>query len=610
MDIAFNLLEIENFCRIRDNQVIDFDAMGPGVHYVRGINSVIKSLGSNGASKSSIWNAMSWCLFGKTISGLRTPDIKPRGTRLVPCVRLTMTRKLPGKKPRTLIIQRVGKTNGLTIDGKHVDGVDAFIPLSWDAFQHALILGQGRPLFFDLKAQGKMELFSELLDLDRWERASKRARQQTHDLNSTLAAHNQSISQKVNLIQGLKDRITDTRQKYSDWNDDYEKHRSRITERRAKIRALLEKRQAAFKDADARFDFAELELRDCRKQISAFRAEADKGQKVYYDIKSSHDRQVDARDALRKELTIKGNTCPTCGSSLKGTNLEKHRISVNKKITELEKAITKSARALDDAETVFSNIKKKALGYQTAERDFITKSNNASDDRAAASRQINELNEQLAGCHVDEDAVNPFTHVLAELKRQKSQHLVNLQDEKAKATNISIEIDHASYWIGGFQQIKLHMVQETLEELSAVCQTLLADVGLAGWQIEFAIERELKKGTADGLDVRIREPGSDLAVKWESWSGGEAQRLRLVGAVALSDVLLRRAGINIGFMVLDEPTRGLSAQGIDDTVDFLCDYAESRQIFYVDHHTVESNRFASILRVHRQKGGVRISREK
>jgi DNA repair exonuclease SbcCD ATPase subunit len=163
--------------------------------------------------------------------------------------------------------------------------------------------------------------------------------------------------------------------------------------------------------------------------------------------------------------------------------------------------------------------------------------------------------------------------------------------------------------VKGFKQVRLYLLQEVLEELQGVTQTLLPQIGLDDWLCEFAMERETQAGkVSPGLNVNIFKPGSDVQVKWESWSGGEGQRLRLIGAIALSQVLLRRAGVECDMLILDEPTRHLSPEGVAETIDFLIDLGVDHQVLYVDHQAIESRRFASTLIVRRDENGAKISR--
>jgi DNA repair exonuclease SbcCD ATPase subunit len=83
----------------------------------------------------------------------------------------------------------------------------------------------------------------------------------------------------------------------------------------------------------------------------------------------------------------------------------------------------------------------------------------------------------------------------------------------------------------------------------------------------------------------------------------------IVGAIALSEVLLRRAGIECDMLVLDEPTRHMSKEGIMETVDYLIDRGRDGQVFYCDHAVIESNRFASVITIEKDERGARVSVE-
>lgn len=615
MRVRFLNLTIENFCRIREEQSVPFEKIGNGLHYVRGINDVNKRLGSNGASKSTIWNAFSWVLYGKTLAGLHTGDIKPRGTKLTPRVVLTFARKLPGKKERVFQLERIGKTNGLKLNGKHIaqDAVLSALPISWENFQHTLILGQGRPLFFDLKAQGKMQVFSDLLGLEKWHSLSSRARKITNDHIAEAAGDVRAMEQTARILNNVKERFAYNVNKSQEWEADQEAVARERSRKQHDIKKALEKSQTDFDEADAKYDFAAMELKAVRKQLTEKR-----GKLVTLERESAkHSLNTDAviKEIARENasLKVKGDSCPTCGASLKGTGLERHQKLVRTKVRKLKKRKEELIVIENRAAKALASGEKEVDALAKSEQKFLDDTVQFSDARMTASRQVQDLTKELAKYKrpADEDAPrNPYEEAVRQLRTQKNELVSEWRASKDHRDMVLKKADLAKYWIDGFKQIRLYLIDETLQEISAVCETLLADVGLAGWRIKFAIERETKKGTTEGLNVLIHDPDTDAAVKWDSWSGGEAQRLRLVGSVALAQVLLRRASVEVDFLVLDEPTRGLSSEGIEDTVDFLHDHAaDGRQIFYVDHHTVESTRFASVLKVHRKKAGVRIISE-
>jgi DNA repair exonuclease SbcCD ATPase subunit len=190
--------------------------------------------------------------------------------------------------------------------------------------------------------------------------------------------------------------------------------------------------------------------------------------------------------------------------------------------------------------------------------------------------------------------------------------LIEEQNAKLKDATETIDktsraIERTKYWVKGFPLVKLYLLQDVLEELQEVTQNILPDVGLDGWMVEYDIERETKTGSvATGLNVRILKPGTSKAVKWESWSGGENQRLLIAGALALSEVLLRHAGIECDMIVLDEPTRHMSKEGVNNLVDHLVSMGRDRQVFYCDHMAIESSRFAHVITITKDAKGSRI----
>jgi energy-coupling factor transporter ATP-binding protein EcfA2 len=155
----------------------------------------------------------------------------------------------------------------------------------------------------------------------------------------------------------------------------------------------------------------------------------------------------------------------------------------------------------------------------------------------------------------------------------------------------------------------LHIIEDVLAELQITANAMLEQVGLLGWELRFEAERETKKGTLQrGLNVFVKSPHNEKPVKWESWSGGEGQRLRVLGALALGEVLLNRAGVEPTLEVLDEPTSHLSPQGVQDMIDMLHDRAASlgRTVLYADQTAIASDQFASVLTVERSGQGTRI----
>ena len=70
-------VHIENFFSIES---IDYDLDSPGLHLVLGKNTDNKALDSNGSGKSSFFEAIIWCLYGKTVRDVPIDSVVRKGS--------------------------------------------------------------------------------------------------------------------------------------------------------------------------------------------------------------------------------------------------------------------------------------------------------------------------------------------------------------------------------------------------------------------------------------------------------------------------------------------------------------------------------------------------
>jgi DNA repair exonuclease SbcCD ATPase subunit len=201
---------------------------------------------------------------------------------------------------------------------------------------------------------------------------------------------------------------------------------------------------------------------------------------------------------------------------------------------------------------------------------------------------------------------NPHHDQYRTLTKQKNERETEQAEHQSNLDMLERRIARTKIWIQGFKEVQLDLIKDALEELEIVTNSKLPDFGLEDWTVKYVVERETKKGDLQrGLSVFIQNADAKSPVRWESWSGGVKQRLRVVGALSLSEVLLARAGVDPDLEVLDEPTRSLSTEGSQNLSAFLADRARQlgRRIMYCDHLASEGSDFTSVLTVTRGKSG-------
>lgn len=612
MHLYFVRLDIECFKAYREPASLNFAKMGKGVWFVSGKNEVSPRLGSNGAAKSTIFDAILWCLYGRTVKGHRTPDVVNWATGETPDVSLMIATGDNDSELDTHTIRRTGKANGLTLDGKTVtqERIDRLIGMPYGAALHSLILGQGKPLFFDLTPTGKMDVLSEGLYLERWDGYITAAKKRADNLDAEWRNKDSDLRALSKLLDEVAKERDDLEVKSKDWRKERNEAEAK---REAEIKQLeewLEQSRKRLGDADLAYERWETELRASQRVLDETKVKA---RPVIAD-RAAATAKFDAcseaeRAALRaRDKLVDADKCPHCGSKLDKRSIGKHRDELDRAVNEAGDALHDARQAMYsaiDADEAFASAEK-AIGQDI--KHFREKSNEAIDERTRAQNRCNELKAQLDALLDRQDEsqaeANPYAELLSVVKQRWKQAV---RDERRMADDLAaLNTRHkqARYWVEGFKLLRLQLIDDTLAEMEAITQTMLAAEGLDDWKVEYAIEKENKSGTTKpGITVNIYQPEYDRPINWDLFSGGEGQRLRLLGALALSQTLLSGAGIVTDFLVLDEPTRHLSPEGVLDTVDLLCDMGRDRQIFYIDHQAVQTNRFQGTVRVRRDRDG-------
>lgn len=605
--LRFLYLSIRAFKSFETKQIVRFDDLGSGVIFLQGVNERDERLESNGAGKSSIWHALSWCIYGKTCANVRTPAIKPwSGTKKT---RVAFWFSENGKK-RKLV--RTAAPNSLRLDGKDIsqDEVVKLFGMSFELFHNTVVLGQGRPLFFDLTPQKKMEMFTEVLSLEKWDTRSASAASLVSKLSEDDAHLRHRVMHSQMLIDKFTDMLRAAKEKVNSWS-------AVKSERVSELEAECQKLDSAASGLKGQLAKAELKLDSLGVTMVETKRLLRSLEKRAFEFETQITRQnADRQDARLKLRTIRkqissfkeDNLCPTCGQPAHGKVLKALRAERTKLKSIL--ADTVDSKIVADHEKNVAKVN--SFRNELAEMD--EQFNKARFGVDAKKGQMAELTSNLSAASARladlEGEVNPYKQDLAEARVGLKKWKPELDEKTRELEIINRKLERARYWVKGFKNVQLYVIEQVLQELEYETNSVIEELGLVGWKVKYAVEKETQSGNVQrALNVMVLSPSNGKYVPWESWSGGEAQRLRLAGALALSHVLLNYAEISIDLEVLDEPTRSMSPRGSEDTCAYLAYRAKQlgRQIWYVDHLASDSSRFARSVTVIKDKTGSRIA---
>lgn len=608
MKLTIGPIEIVDFKSIRQ---LRFDFGRPvGVHFITGRNRYHPRLDSNGVGKSSLFDALCFCLYGKTVSGLRSPDIIPwRVTDTVP--KVTVTLYCDGS---TNLVLRQANPNKLLLNQQPVtqEAIDTLLHMNFDTFTHTIILGQGRPLFFDLTAADKLQLFTDVLELERWEVRAAKASVLAREIERQIAGEQAAISVVQTNYRTAKQAYLNAQLQMQEWTRGLQERLVTAEAEIKQARRILESVGSRHDAATLTYDRAMTELPPLQREVQQLQDYLQHTDTELVRLREKRHNARAERQRLRLEhQALKQRTCPTCGRPWHGAEQQKALAQMAARFTQLAPLCDKAMLA--GTRSTRTDLQKQLDTLTPAITDFIRQRDGSrttldatTPEMAAAKARLTLLVDRL---NQDRDQVNPYTEQVSAARRLREQLREQYKTRRLTLRQQERKLRRVGFWIKGFRDLRLHIIDEVLQDLQLTANAMLDRVGLVGWALQFAAERETQKGTIQrGINVLVKSPDNAVAVKWECWSGGEGQRLRLLGALALGEVLLNRAGVEPLFEVLDEPSSHLSPRGVRDLVEFLHDRALvlTRTIYLTDQTVINSDRFASSLVVERSKNATRI----
>lgn len=595
----------------------------PGLYFMRGENREEPRLGANGAGKSTAWKALCWVLWGKTANGLKASDVSSWGVKKGTEVTLAFEGSIEGAS-NWYFLKRTWKPNSWTLsnifDAAPIDLTKdetnpalAMLRLQYESFLHSIYMAQRGEMFLDLKPEPKAQLFSSVMDLDRWLKYSQDASQAANDQDK--------ISRRLESERAeLKGRLEesgseDLEASAAQWELKQGTLLSDLHRDYKQVLARSHKAKKRLQDAVA----AEERTRERQAVLVAVRnTHYEQDDKAWKDLRVIDDEIIRLERDLEHAIdhlkrVSKNENCPTCGQKFEArkhiTQIDE-AVRAEEQVTEaIEVAVikrTKLRKARELTEQAFRDADREHQQALDRREDALQDVKSARREHETEERHLDQLEEEAERL---ENAPNPF----AAMVKEKQDGRVALQNRYAEITD-RLEQSyerHALYnfWVRGFKEVRLQLISEALDQLEIEVNSELMELGLVGWKLLFDVDAETKKGTLSrGFSVSVISPHNEERVPWESWSGGESQRLRLAAQCGLSNLIRDRTGCDFPLEVWDEPTEGLSEEGITDLLTALNERAirEQRAIWVVDHRALGYGGFTDTVTVIKDEKGSRI----
>ena len=596
MNILFQTIELDNFMSFGHAEC-KLDSAGYTL--VRGTNeNVIDNAVSNGSGKSSLWEALCWCLCGETARGSK--DIVNRNGSDGALVKLTF--KVDDHEYTVIRSKEhsVYKTNlkvyvdNVDKSGKGIRDTENLLKellpdLTSSLLSAVIILGQGLPQRFSNNTpSGRKEVLenlskSDFMIEDLKNRISKRREEllqlqrQYEDKNLKLETEKSGYeSQQIEIESQLASLITVDAEK--------------IKQREEELSKLL----ILQKDLEDTKGNLEETLRDLNNRIQI-------NSKATSDIQSScRQKELEQISPINEKLSVLKaklsilreeirtaksirDVCPTCGQKIIGVvrvdvtdkeqtcyQLETEIENLNKTVLEIQQQV----RAQESKATTELFVESKSLtdeSYMCKDRlkKTLDEMANTVQEIGVKKSQIETLKQQLFQFDYQKQSLESR---LAEINQKQielsSQILYNNNDKETCNQHLSV--------VSKFNNIVTRDFRGFL--LSSVIDFINAS---AKHYCQQVFETDKIQFVLSGNNISISYDGKE----YECLSGGEKQKVDLIVQFSIRNMLCKFLNFSSNILVLDEIFDNLDSKGCQKILDLVTtQLTDVESIYIITHH--------------------------
>lgn len=593
----------------------------PGLYFMHGDNQVEPRLEGNGAGKSSLWEALCWCLSGKTSRGIKAGDAANWDEGKGCSVAFTFDWEFDGTWMQ-YTVERTWSPNSWTLTNAFGDRHDlvsdgdsplaAMLRLKFESFLHSIFLAQAQPFFLDLKPEPKAALFSEIMDLDHWLDLSRKAGQSA----SAQDEENRKTEQIIAGLEGKRSSIdvSQLEEQADRWEASRRQRLDELADEHARL--LADYRRVKGRRGEA------TSLEQARVEVSRLRDAVQEARQVEVERRREADSARRHKLGTDSELSrcqhlVDHASLDYCKSCERPIPKEHRATTLRRAEDELDEAKREAASAEAEfhqtmnrhaaaVEAVTKTIDK-LRDAEASVQDLEREQERIGRDLAFIDRSLDEVEDRSE--RVEAEA-NPYTALIDQQAVTLHRIERELREEERRLSSGRETYELRSAWVRWFKEIRLEQIGEALTELEIEVNSALASLGLLDWALHFEVDDLRRSGSVSrGFTVFVQSPHNSRPVPWESWSGGESQRLRIAAQQGLGDLIRARTGVTLNLEVWDEPTQWLSPQGVTDLLDSLRDRArrEGRQIWVVDHRSLGYGAFDGVVKITKTEEGSYIS---
>ena len=537
-------------------------------------------IGTNGAGKSTILDALCFSLFGRSFRKINKPQLintvneKDCIVEVEFLIGTSEWKVIRGIKPNIFeiycndkVIDQVSAAND---QQKWLE--QTVLKMNYKSFTQIVILGSSAFVpFMQLPTSHRREVIEDLLDI------------------KIFSSMNTVIKEK---IRKIRDEVKTLELKKESLFDKVEMQKNFIEELENRGNANINANKEKIVNLDS-------EVVDCIKENTLIEEDVLKNIKKQEEVSG-------ASDKLKKLGTLKGkisqkvstitvehkffneNTvCPTCTQEID----EEFRIN----------KINDAQNKAKDLQSGYKELEVAIKEEEDREHQFIT----LSKEITKLTHEVSRNNTKISGCQRQiRDLENEIQKLTNQLKNRNSEHekLESFQESLHNTYDeLAIKKDSINYYDFSYGLLKDGGVKSKIikKYLPLINQQVNRYLQMMDFYINFTLDEEFN----ETVQSPIHEDFS-----YASFSEGEKQRIDLALLFTWREVARMKNSVNCNLMILDEIfDSSLDSSGTEEFLKIIQFVVKDANIFVISHKAGLEDRFESVIRFEKVKGFSRMA---
>ena len=535
-------------------------------------NSLI--IGTNGAGKSTILDALTFVLFGKSFRKINKPQLI-NSTNEKDCVvnidfRIGSVEWsiIRGIKPNIFEIYRDGKLldQAASANDQQKYLEQSILKMNYKSFTQIVILGSSNfTPFMQLPASGRREVIEDILDIKVFSTMNNIIKDQLRKYREdikVLSLKKESVSDKVrmqeNFIRELDTRGKNTLQKYED----------KISELNIDIDVF---------NQDNKIE--EKEVKRYRKELESVQDAKTKIRKLG-NLKGKISQKM---DSIKREQNFFSDnlTCPTCEQTIEESFRTQRLKNSNTKLKELEdgfEQLLDTIKSEEFRESVYDNITKSIMESQSKISTNSAKISSLQAQITGLNHEIKTLNDQSTNKNEEQEKLNAYKESLEKV-------FDDLTEKRIKVSNH--DFLHELLRDSG---VKSKIIEKYLPLIN---QQVVKYLQMMEFYINFKLDEEFN----ETVESPIHEDFS-----YSSFSEGEKQRIDLALLFTWREVAKIKNSTSTNLLIMDEIfDSSLDGFGTEEFLKIIKFVVKDANIFVISHKESLHDKFDRVIKFEKRK---------